>query len=511
MYRYRSSPVWLVFALMLACVGATVSPVQAQTPDTTQQADTTRATPSMQDGRSEVPAFRREGIVALENWPEVSLNGLLREMGRRAPRLLPRIDSMGLDYVYTTRDTSATWTFTVAWRPGSNVLVEGDVKRWQNGPPDVRMTSFEVLADVLVAGQREAEMVIAVDSMALRPEPDVYTFTATVGHDRVFLDTEADAARRYLREGITLANLRVERIGFNSFGTSTGDASRRSRTGEDTRRNREPAPRTAPSVYEPRIGIAIGWRIGPDPYYVGRPAPAVDAPRAQRPRDANVGRSDDDSRTRRTPDRGPDRTSDTRTGDASDAERGDRGSEGTASSGRSGRTSGSDSGRKSGSSRKKGDKDEEEDDEDLLVAAAATAAAVGVLAYAGGTVGLSGTGDTPLGLTAGYTQPSGGVQLQASVNSAVLNDEGTQRLSVKALGFYDVFQARIQPALGLGVQAEARQQTEFEPAVSAGLVGNFGRFVVYGGFDVAQQTPEFGLAYNFRARRDASDDAIAER
>jgi hypothetical protein len=127
-------------------------------------------------------------------------------------------------------------------------------------------------------------------------------------------------------------------------------------------------------------------------------------------------------------------------------------------------------------------------------------------AVIGGTVGVYGTGDTPLGLAAGYTHPRGGVQLQAAVNTAVLEDEPDQRLTAKALGFYDLFGTAVQPAVGLGVQVDAQRDAHVRPAVSTGLVGNFGRMVLYGGVDLVQQTPELGVSYNFRFGGGAAEE-----
>jgi hypothetical protein len=123
---------------------------------------------------------------------------------------------------------------------------------------------------------------------------------------------------------------------------------------------------------------------------------------------------------------------------------------------------------------------------------------VGLFAAAGGTVGLYGRGDTPFGLASGYTHPRGGVQLQAAVNSAVLEDGSDQQLSVRALGFYDVFESRVQPAVGLGAHIDPQEGRDWDPVVSAGLVGNVGRVVLYGGVDLVQGTPEVGISYNFR-------------
>jgi hypothetical protein len=62
------------------------------------------------------------------------------------------------------------------------------------------------------------------------------------------------------------------------------------------------------------------------------------------------------------------------------------------------------------------------------------------------------------------------------------------------------------------VQADTGEDATVEPAVSAGLVGNLGRFVLYGGYDIVQNTPEVGLAYNFRYQSpDPDEDTLANR
>jgi len=452
------------------------------------------------------------GTVQLVDWPDVPLEQLLDEMGRRAPRLLPEIDRLTLDYGYVAGQATSDWSFEIAWRPGNSLLESGRVKPWREAPPDVRMVSVELLADVVVRGDPVAQMIVAVDSMRLRAAPNSYTFDVTVGHDRVFLNTDSDEAREFLKSGATLDNVVVERMGFAAFGrTETGDA----RTPRESPR-RDPGPET--SIYEPRTAILIGWRIGPNPYYVGprrtdgaredaRRRPDVQGRDATGTADTRPNRGDAVDReeaARGQGDAGRDesgRRTGGREGDESTADRGDR-------EGRSG-----DKTAKRGGSGKPSDDDDDDDDEpNLAVPALGAAAAVGLAAYAGGTVGVVGTGDSPIGLAAGYTHPSGGVQLQASVNTAVIAQEESQKLTVKALGFYDVLASRVQPAIGLGVQVDTGGGDDIEPAVSAGLVGNLGRFVLYGGYDVAQNVPEVGIAYNFRYQStDPADDAIAGR
>ena len=407
-----------------------------------------------------------QGTVALEAWPR-SLPALLDEMGTDAPYLLPRIDSLALDYRYAVTDTTSRWSFVLSWRPAERVLYEGEVLPRREAPRAIRMTNVELRADVRVDGAKEAEMIIGVDSLSLRALPDRFAFNVSVAHDRVFLDTAPTEARRLLREGIVLDRLVVERMGFAAAGTQ------RSGTSEhrpDVHERRD-APARAPSIYAPRTRIFVGWRIGPRPYYVGDADGDGDGDRrTRRPRGAMVGESP-------TADAGRDQEAD--------------GSEGNTAEGRATGTPRSDN----------EDTDDEEDDTSLQTPALAAAAAVGLVAVAGGTVGLYGRGDTPLGLASGYTHPTGGVQVQAAVNSAVLDDGPDQQLSVRALGFYDLFGARVQPALGLGVMVDPGAGRDVEPAVSGGLVGNLGRIVLYGGVDVVHGTPEVGVSYNIRAVR----------
>jgi hypothetical protein len=455
--------------------------------------------------RAQAPAgepARQGGTAVLVDWPR-SLPDLLEEMGRRAPRLLPRLDSMALDYRYAVDSSRSRWSFALSWRPGDRVLDRGRVRPWREAPPDVRMVSVELLADVYVAGRKQAEMVVAVDTMALRPMPDGYRFNVAVDHDRVFLDTGPQAARRHLRRGVVLANLRVERMGFASFEDADGRAQRPPRE-PDARRRRPPAP----SVYEPRTNVVIGWRIGPRPYYVGedrrrRPAPeraprgdaiGRTAPSGDGADGESARRGDRDRTAPETGEAGPEGggAGEAAAPDERDRSRGDR------SGGDTGDARGRPGGR-SGDDGDRADKDDEEDEPSLAMPALAAAGAVAVFAYTGGTVGLYGNAETPLGVAAGYTHPRGGVQLQAAVNPALLEGDGTQRLTARVLGFYDVLGAPVRPALGLGVQAVSRPgRVAVEPSVAVGAVGTVGRFVFYGGVDVAQGAPEAGVAFNFR-------------
>ena len=244
----RVRPVFFAALMVLATVGTAA----AQQPAPTSAAEAAR------------PEVRGQGQgqVVLTDWP-ASLSGLLDEMGRRAPYLLPKIDSLALDYRYAAGDSTSQWSFVLGWTPGDRVLYEGEVLPRRRGPGDVRMVNVELRAQMRVDGRAVGDMIVAVDSMTLAPFPNIYSFEVTVGHGRVLLDAPADTARQALLEGATLDSLVVERMGFVAEEPSTSDRRRR----PDARERRPDTPR-GPSVYTPRTRIFIGWRVAPRPYYV---------------------------------------------------------------------------------------------------------------------------------------------------------------------------------------------------------------------------------------------------
>ena len=441
----------LFFSLLVVLLVA-AGPASAQEADTAAAADA-------------AVVSEGQGRATLVDWPR-SLSGLLDEMGRKAPYLMPRIDSLALDYRYAAGDSASQWSFVLGWRPGDRVLYEGEVLPRRRAPSGVRMVNVELRAEVRAGAEAVGEMIVAVDSMRLAPFPSIYAFEVQVPHDRVFLDTPGETARRALRQGVTLHDLVVERMGFRSDARSTSERGR-----APDAKERRPAPRSGPSVYEPATRILIGWRVAPRPYYVD----VRDGRRTQRAPDETVGRTPAPEDARERP-----------------VDRGDRPA--TAEGGDEGR------GERSGGGTADEDDDDEDDDTSLRLPALGAAAAVGLVAVAGGSVGLYGRGDTPIGLAAGYTRPRGGIQLQAAVNSAVIEDAPNQKLTLKALGFYDVFESRVQPAVGLGLQIDPARDRDVRPALSLGLAANFAKVVVFGGVDVVHNTPEVGVVYNFRYR-----------
>lgn len=429
------------------------------------------------------PAPRRSGTVVLTDWPD-TLAAAADDFESKAYQLLPRIEALTMEYRYEGDPRGADLSFVLNWIPGAEGLYDGRVQPYNQLPADIRMVAVELIADVVVDGRDVADMMVAVDSMALPSHPSVYAFEiADLAYDAIFLDTPADSARRYVEQGFTLRDLTVNQVAFSSFEDNPAQDEP-----EVARREPPPYPRPPRSVYTPRTSIFVGWRIGPDPYFVGPGRTRSEGT----PRGESVGRSTAET----------DREGQSERGERAGEEASSGGGESTTRGDASGRA---EQGERSGKrGRQDEDDDDEEDDEDsLLPASIAAVAVVGAAAVIGGTVGVHGTGRTPLGLMAGRVGPRGGALVQASINTAVLDAEGRQHLEAKLIGFYDMLDAPVQPALGIGAVATAEgDETTVEPSVSLGVAGNLGRVVLMGGYDVVQGAPEFGLAINFRFNPD---------
>ncbi len=438
------------------------------------------------------------GTVRLADWPG--------EAPQDAPELLPSLDTLTLRYRYAAGQEAPRMTFALEWKPGETGWFDGQEVPYAELPDGLRMTGLELRAEVYSGGRAVAEALIAVDSMRLGPFPDLYRFEgAGLSYATVFAETPADSARAYFAKGFTLRDPEILSVSFAEEEPSAQEAARRPPRRPRARRQTVYVPR-------PAIDVIIGWRIGPDPYRVGR-----GGRRSGEPRGEAVGRTAEE-RTARTTGRGGRTASpgeDGRTGrrtaddNSGTAEAGGETAE-TDGGARTGRGAEAASGGRSSNGKrgeKKGRKDDDDDDSDdddesLVPAAVVAAAAVGVLAVGGGTVGYYGTTETPLGLSAGWVRPQGGALLHASVNPELLDSsaEDPHRLTVKAVGFLGVGRLPVQPALGLGAQAVGRDEVEIEPALSLGAAGNFGRVVLLGGYDVLRGAAEFGLVVNFRHR-----------
>ena len=228
---------------------------------------------------------RPVGTVTLTDWPDTLATAPDEAFETSEYQLLPRLDALTMEYRYRGTTDGIDLSFVLSWAPGTEGRYNGEVLPYDQLPSDIRMVSVELLADVIVDGRDVADMIVAVDSMALPAHPSVYAFEVEgLAYDAVFLDTPADSARQYVDAGFALRNLTVNRIAFASFDDRPPQAA------PDVARNEPPpAPRPHPprSVYVPRTTIFVGWRIGPEPYYVGPGRTRRDV----QPRGESVGRT----------------------------------------------------------------------------------------------------------------------------------------------------------------------------------------------------------------------------
>lgn len=392
--------------------------------------------------------------------------------------LLPFIERLTLDYAYGEAGGQPTMEFTLAWTPGDFGVLDGRRVSADDLPEDVRIERLTLRAGVIAAGRRQADVLIEADSLMLPPTPERLTLGAeALAWETLFTDLSADEARALFDQGFYLDNLEIEHIAFAVFEPLPEVEVARVE-------HRRPPPRV--HVYPVDIHVHVGW--------FGDFSRRHTSARSKRDEERPVrARRPSTTTPERTITRGAGETGRTVTRNQGNGDEAD--GDGARTDRRSGRERG----------RSKRDKDDDDDDDDasLLPVAIGAAAAIGGLVIVGGTVGFYGnTKHAPFGLTAGYVQPHAGFLVQASVNEAVLGQtDEPEHFTAKVTSFYDFFGAPVQPALGLGVLATARDDIEWEPTVSLGLVGNFGEFVLFGGYDVGQGGAEFSVAYNFRARR----------
>jgi hypothetical protein len=410
----------------------------------------------------------RKGALRLTDWPRA----LLDEGRTLEPftdlDVLPFLDTLTLEYTYGVADERPVMTFALAWTPGDEGILDGVRVPYDALPAGARLTALDVRAGVFVRGERVTELIISVDGMALSPAPYVYPFEGVdLTWETLFADGDAETARRYFREGFELRNMEVLRIAF-----AASDAGERDVT--VTPRPRPPA-RTTIYVPDRTIWVIVKGRRRLPPHVATGP---------HRPRRGDVGRDLDGS---------SERTRDDDRGDASGADDEHTGVEDTA------KRDGKRGGLLDGLGKKKKD-DDDDDDEQLLPAALAGAAAVGLIAVAGGTVGLFGHERAPIGLASGFARGRWGMLLQVAVNEAVLGaGNEPERLVGQLFGFFDLFRAPLRPAVGLGVWAEENgDAVDLSPSVSLGAVVRAGPVLLQAGYDLAGGGAQFGLAVTFR-------------
>lgn len=150
-----------------------------------------------------------------------------------------------------------------------------------------------------------------------------------------------------------------------------------------------------------------------------------------------------------------------------------------------------------------------DDDErgELLGYAVAAATGVGFAAYWGGAAGVYGTGDTPLGATAGFARDRGGLLLQASTNLAALGlTGGVERVDVRLLGYRQIGSFPVMPMVATGMRFTDRSAyNAYDPdrdesrwLLSVGGAQNVGPAVLTAGVEVMSGSPEFGVLWRWR-------------
>lgn len=403
--------------------------------------------------------------------------------------LLPFIDSLALGYTYAIESGQPQMKLSLAWKPGPYGIYNNEKVPFRRLPHDLTIEAIELLAQVFVGETAVSELSLSLDSLMLAPLPDeVSVDWRDVTWDKVFGDATQEEARSYFESGFSLHNLEVTRIAF-----ATADQ-QFVLTESDVPAFDPPPPPEGVHVYPPNIGVIVdvvvpvssgkSGRAGVHPREkpregIGRTAPTT----ADRTRQRGEGAED----TGRDVER--DRGERTRSGDRGDAPS-EREKEGKKDSGKLGGLL--------------DDDDDEDDDASLAPAALIGAAAVGLLAIGGGTIGYYGhMSEAPIGLSAGYVQPNGGGLLQIAINEGVLGEgDKPGKLVAKATVFYDLLKTPLQPALGFGVLAEeAGSNIDITPSLSVGAVGNFGSFILYGGYDLATEGFDLSVAFNFRSKR----------
>ncbi|MFO8232435.1 MAG: hypothetical protein R6U20_07195 [Longimonas sp.] len=430
----------MITRLLAGCMLLTSVVALAPAPVDAQVPDTTRI-----DSMS-----TRQGTMDLVGWPD--RDQVEAWSDDLSDRWLPQFDRIQVDYNYAMRDSTTDWTFEVAWSPGAWVHAGDDgIQPLSEVEGPGRLEQLYVVANAVVDDSTRGTALFAFDQMNVGPRPDSVELSwRDVPHEELFLELDAEAARALLAQNPTFEIVEVERV------QALPPDRRRVASGEQETREERRAPRTT----EPRARRSNSVFIIRTGYVFGRTrSRTVAQPPSAEPA---------------TP--------------ADESARGGRGSTRT-----------EDSGDEADDDRPRRD-DDDDDAPSLGPAALGAAAVVGIAAVAGGSVGLSGSGDAPLGLTSGWTGERGGVWLQASINGAVLTGEGTERLNTQLRGFADVGWNEVQPSLGLGLRFEQEgDDIVSRPIVAPGVVWNAHEWAFTAGFDLVNSAPQFGIVYNFRA------------
>jgi hypothetical protein len=413
-----------------------------------------------------------EGEVRLVHWPDVvyETQGAMDIPSMRAAdqygelAVLPRVDTLALRYAWSVVDGLPRIDFELRWVRGSGGIVDGRLVADAEMPEGIVLDLADLHADVVVGGERAGDLVLSLDSLYLPPDPDAYLFgTRDVTWSDIFASMDSTAARRAFTAGFSLERLDILRVGFEEVSEA------------DERYvpvvvRRRPVRRT---VIVPDFDVWIGWDLWPDAY---RPPPRG-VPRRREPRG---------DRTGRTATEGQGAPGGTTRGGTRTRDEGDSGGGSVWIPGAG----------------KSDDDEDDDDDSELLGPALVGVAAVGVLLAAGGTIGIQGSGDTPIGLFSGAVTPRWAFFVHVAVNPEVAKRDDGEKLRAGMLWALRPFAGSLRPAFGAGVLAtELGDDVEVDPTVDLGLVYARGQVVVLVTVDALSGQPRIGLGVNLKGGR----------
>ena len=470
------------------------------------------------------------GVISTDPWPtELSVSVDSLPLKAPATPLLVGINSISLSYqayLLDSTDLSAAAppvdfdsvgqgpviAFGLSWRMGRTAVLDSIWIRSDDLPGIPVLTSVALAAQVWVGENHVDDVVLSLalpNLASVAVDTSAYAFeTASLSYENIFAGRDARVARLAFDRGFRLDSLSVLSAGValiardsvvswaNSMQKPGGvDPSSTSLASADSspdaRVERDRTIYIRETVYVDRPDLITFWGIQPIyPWY----SPVVYERYEPRGRAISRSSSGDEVYVRRR--------SLENEAVLSDGDAGASGlSEGEADkSVESGRSVGRD-----WMDRLSEDEDEDRDRE-FGNQAMMTAAVVGMVAYAGGTIGVYGNAvHTPIGLISGYVRKGGGLLLHASINAAVIEARDRERMAAGILGFKSVgnLPEVVQPAVGLGVlQRESGDDLSMGLTFQLGFVANFGKPLVIVTYDLAEGGIGLGFAYNFRTDRD---------
>lgn len=472
------------------------------------------------------------GVISSEPWP-TELSVSLDSLPFVAPTtpLLVGIDSISLSYeAYVLdstdqdaaippveMDSTGLWpeiAFGLSWSMGPTAVLDSSWVRSDDLPGLPVLTSIALSAQVWVGDDHVDDLVLSLalpDLASVAVDTTAYAFeTAALSYANIFAGRDARVARLAFDRGFRLDSLTVlsagvalvavDSVASRSSGSlkpgskdtsRTSLASKNSAPGAGVERDRTVYIRE--TVYVDRPDLITFWGIQPVyPWY----SPIVYERYEPRGRAISRSSSGDPVYVRR---RSLDNDTVLSDGDVRSTGLSEGDASESAESGRS-------VGREWIDRFAEEDGDEDDRDREFGNQALMTAAVVGMVAYAGGTIGVYGNAvHTPIGFISGYVRKAGGLMLHASINAAVIEAQDRERMAAGILGFKSVgnLPEVIQPAVGLGVlQRESGDDITMGMTFQLGVVANFGRPLVILTYDLAEGGIGLGFAYNFRTDRD---------